>query len=410
MLYRGWSVVAGTFVAQLTVVGFFTYSGSLLVAPVREEFGASLEQVMYAMTGATLMGFIMMPLGGIAIDRFPARRVMVGGTLLTALGLYFLSLSPDITSYIILFSLTMSCANALAGTTCCSTVISRWFSSKRGRALGISAVGTSIGGMIIPAVFANWLDADGWRASLQQVSLIYLVVTLPVLLLTISSSPQEAGVHGEDHSREERTPPGSALSFGEILRSSGYWYMALSLGLLFSAYSAMVANITPYALSRGLTTEHASAFIMILAVSGLIGKLALGVVADRTSPKLGLWIAQGLVMISFMVLSQEPGYNMITAAMITLGLAAGGMLPVWGAMVPRVFGLTSYGRAMGLMGPMITLCVLPGFPIVGRLVDLSGSYVLSMQIFAGVCLLSATVLIPLRLEPAKVKEKVRARI
>ena len=70
---------------------------SLLVAPVRAEFGVSLEQVMYSLTSATFLGLFVQPLGGFLIDRYSVRIIMITGTLLCALGLYALAASTSIT-------------------------------------------------------------------------------------------------------------------------------------------------------------------------------------------------------------------------------------------------------------------------------------------------------------------------
>ena len=53
-MFFGWRVVAGAFVGMMLTTGFFSYSFTVLVNPIREEFGASLEQVMYAPTISTL--------------------------------------------------------------------------------------------------------------------------------------------------------------------------------------------------------------------------------------------------------------------------------------------------------------------------------------------------------------------
>jgi hypothetical protein len=42
---------------------------------------------------------------------------------------------------------------------------------------------------------------------------------------------------------------------------------------------------------------------------------------------------------------------------------------VWKAMVARVFGKDSFGRAMGAMGPLITLSIMTAYAIVGRLFE-----------------------------------------
>ena len=108
--------------------------------------------------------------------------------------------------------------------------------------------------------------------------------------------------------------------------------------------------------------------------------------ADKFSLKAALWVAQGLVASAFLVLATEPEYLWMLVGSALLGLAAGGMLPVWGALMAKVFGLASFGRAMGLMGPIITLCVMPGFAIIGRMYDELGTYSNSLVLFC-LCLL-----------------------
>ena len=136
---------------------------------------------------------------------------------------------------------------------------------------------------------------------------------------------------------------------------------------------------------------------MVVAGSGLLGKLLFGVAADMLNHKLALWAAQLLVAIGFIVLALEPSYPLIILACVSIGLAAGGMLPVWGALTANIFGLQSYGRAFGLMAPIITLFVMLGFPLVGRLYDDTGSFSLSLWIFAGLMVVAATLVAPLRL-------------
>jgi MFS family permease len=99
---------------------------------------------------------------------------------------------------------------------------------------------------------------------------------------------------------------------------------------------------------------------------GLIGKLLFGYAADRINLKYGLWAAISLAAIGVAILASEPSYPVMLVAALFLGLATGGMLPVWGAMIAVVFGMKSYGRAMGAMMPVIALSVMPG-PILGAI-------------------------------------------
>ena len=105
-----------------------------------------------------------------------------------------------------------------------------------------------------------------------------------------------------------------------------------------------------------------------------------------------------MVFIAFMIFATEPGYWLAMFAAILMGLAAGGILPVWGALMARVFGLLSYGRAMGLMGPLITLLVMPGYVITGKMFDMYGNYQMILWMFSGVILLAAVALTQLKLQ------------
>ena len=179
---------------------------------------------------------------------------------------------------------------------------------------------------------------------------------------------------------------------------SAIWLLiGLSLGLLFSTYSVVLANLSPYALHLGHEQGAASTLIMVIAITGFIGKLVFGALADKLNLKTGLAVAQLLVLSGFLVLALEPAYPLILCASVAIGLAAGGMLPVWGALMARVFGLLSYGRAMGMMGPVITLCVMPSFAVVGRLYDTSGSYVSALFLCCAGMVVSGLLLVPLKL-------------
>jgi MFS family permease len=81
-----------------------------------------------------------------------------------------------------------------------------------------------------------------------------------------------------------------------------------------------------------------------------------------------------------------------------MGLAAGGMLPVWGAMVAAAFGVASYGRVMGLIMPVISVFSFPGPVLAATSIDETGSYQMAMRGFVLAIAVAALLLLPLRLE------------
>ena len=400
-MFFGWYVVAGTMLVQMAALGFFSYAVSLLIAPVRAEFGVSMEEVMYSLTAGTLFSMVLMPIGGILVDKYPVRWLITGGLLAFSGGTWLLSKSTDVWEYVFLFGLTMSVTMSLTGTHATSSTVSRWFTKSRGRALGISAVGSSLGGVAVPPLFAYWVASDGWRVGLENLSLTILLVVIPLTVISIRGKPSDIGLEPEAGGGDPPASENKHYTTRDILTHPAYWYIGGTLGLLFSVYTAILANITPYVAEAGMGEGSASTLIMLIAVFGLIGKVFFGVIADKVNLKLGLWISIGLVIFSFSLLAVKPSFAFMAIAAITMGLATGGMLPVWGAMLAKIFGLASYGRAMGLMGPLITLLVMPSFPIVGHLYDAFGNYQVALFVFIGVCLVAAALLIPLKLQSAE---------
>jgi len=396
-MFYGWRIVGGSFLAQAFVLGFFTYAVSLLTQPVQESFDVGVEMVMYSLTCGTFIGLVTMPIVGILLDKLSVRILFAAGIVLFALGLWLLGQSATIIQYIVIFGMTMALANALAGSMISSAVVSRWFAENRGKALGVAATGTSVGGILVPGLITLWLPDYGWRGTLENLAIVLIVIVLPVVLWTIRSWPSEVGIQES----EEGAVGGSAssaaqLNLKDIVSNPNFWWLAGALGLLFSSYTAILSNMTPYAIQLGHQEEAASGLIMVVAISGLLGKLLFGMAADRLGHKLALWSAQLLVAVGFAVLAMEPSYPLILLACVSMGLAAGGMLPVWGAFIADIFGLQSYGRAFGLMAPIITLFVMVGFPLTGRLYDVTGSFSLCLWIFSGLMAVAAILVVPLR--------------
>lgn len=397
-----WLVVAGTFVSQMFVIGFFTYSVSILVPIIRDDFGVGLEQVMYSLAAGTFFGMFMLPIAGVLLDRYPIRWIMGGGTLACALGLWVLSGVTSITQYILVFGLSMAIANGFAGAISSQTAVSRWFTLTRGRALGVSAVGTSVGGILIPVLVTYWVSESGWRVTMQNLSLVIALGVFPFVLLTVRDKPDEKAqaslrANTDGPATTDTVELNTALSLKEIIRDPNFWCLGIALGVIFSVYSATLSNLAAYAISLDVPAAKASSLIMVVATMGIVGKLAFGFAADKVNLKLGLLGAMVLICIGLGLLVTQPHYPIIFVACISLGLAAGGMLPIWGAIMAKVFGLLSYGRAMGAMGPLITLLVIPGYALMGRLFDINGNYQLGLSIFCGTVILASLLLIPLKI-------------
>ena len=396
-----YKIIAAGFLTQFFTIGFFTYSASLFFPFIISELNTDITKIMLGPTFGTILGLFAMPIAGILLDRYSIRLIMVVGSSIFAVGLWSLANITTAIQFVLVFGLTMSLANCLVGSMSASTIISRWFTRNRGRALGLSAAGTSIGGIFLPAAFGFLINLFGWRTTLELFSLSLLVILLPAVLFTVPNRSADLEEETSEDPGDQKNIPirkSIEMTTRDFIITPNFWYLGMSLGILFSGYSAVLANLTPYVIDLGLKTEDAAFFIMIIAVSGLLGKLLFGFAADKFSLRGCLMVAQGLVFLGFSLLALMPDFSLILFACLLLGLSTGGMLPVWGALMAKLFGLENYGRATGTMAPLITTCVIPGYSVMGFFHRTSGNYQLPLYLFCISLIFAIALLIPLKVD------------
>lgn len=398
-MFKGWWIVGTHFVVQLFVTGFFVYSLPLLFPPVIAEFSTDATTVNLLPSIASGLGLFIAPLTGPLVDRWSAKGLMLIGAVCLVVGLLGMSVAGSIWQFVLVGALLFSAANVLLGPMTGSAVIARWFTASRGRALGVAAIGTSIGGMLVPMGLGRAIATVGWRGGLQGIACLVAVFALPLLVFRFWNHPSDAGATPEPSPAAGVSGAGGDDSLAtnrEILTSPAFWLFTLSLGFFLATYTATIANLGQFYADLDLPAEDAPSLMFVLASFGILGKLSFGYLADRMPLKVGLFAAIGASACSYFLFTTEPDYSVMLVGAAGMGAASGGILPVWNAMVPAIFGVQNFGRAMGWMGPVISVLVTPSFVIVGMVRDATGSYVPAFQGFLGVLVVAALLLIPLR--------------
>lgn len=399
-MFHGWWIVATVFMAQLFMVGFMSYGYGLLIVEVEEEFACGMEKMNAGAIAMTALGFVLPLVVGPLVDRWSVRGLMLIGVSALVAGLVCLSFAPSWIAWAVVMGSLVSMANTLLGPIVGQAAVSRWFTRSRGRAMGIAALGTSIGGIVMAPLFGMGFESIGWRMTLRVMAAFVVLLAIPLLLFVFRNHPRDLGLLPEGV--ETGSPAASAspvrpAEAREILTRLPFWAISICLALFLGTYNAMLMNVPKFAADLGADSMARSNMIVALTVAGLVGKLAFGWLADRIPLNLGLWTAIGLTAAAIGVMTTEPEIPVLVASAALMGLAAGGILPVWGALMAQIFGVANFGRAMGFQAPFITAGALTALAVVGRIRDQTGSYVLAFQIFVGVLCVAAAVLVLLRM-------------
>jgi MFS family permease len=404
--FYGWNVIGVGVLAQGVAMGATAYSYGVFIKPLEVEFEASRLATVLGMSVFNAAMGLVSPFVGSALDRGSIRAVMVRGALLMGVGFGAIAYASALWQVGAVYAAAVAAGATMLGPIAGSTLATNWFNVRRGQALGISALGTSLGGLLIPPLAAFLIETLGWRSAFQVLGLGVVALIVPPIWLIVVNRPEHRGLW-PDGVRPDGLDPGRPVveartnwTTGRILRDRSFWVLTITVGLIFSGFGALMANLVPLARDQGVGAQPAAYLMSCLAGFGVLGKLAFGTAADHIDKRVALWTAIGLAAASLSLLLGEASYARMLVASAGFGLSSGGLLPVWGSLIGLRFGRDSFGRVMGLMYPVMMPLTLTGAPFAGWVFDRTGSYSLAFQVFLGAFALAALVLVFLRVPEA----------
>ncbi len=391
-IYYGWYVVAVAMLFQAVTFGLGSYAFTFWVEHWMHEFGAGRGDVMWATTLLTISLGVLGPAAGWAFDRVSMRLLICLGGLSYAAGLALISVATALWQVIAVYAVLLGLGFTLAGNLGGQALAAKWFRGKRGLAIGVVSLGSSIGGMLLPllvTVLASELD---WRTAHRILAVFAAVAIVPPAWLIIRNSPEAAGIEPDPESALSRQAVADGLnrdwSYGDILRDRTFWIIVVGILPPALAFAGFMANLRPYAADVGIAPELSATLMSVVAFSMVASKMAVGTLSDRVDLRFVYWGAALPLMIAMAVMIGNPSYPMMLAIAAGAGLTGGSHMALLGAMVGSRFGPASFGKVAGLLMPFLTLSSL-GAVLSGRVFDAFKSYDPVLELYIAGAVLAA---------------------
>jgi MFS family permease len=399
--FYGSRIVAVAFLVDFIAVGFFFYSFGIYYPAIDADFPGGSVWVAAGLSVSNAVSGFFAPFVGRALDRFPIRRIMLLGAVVVSAGFGLLSLTTTLWQYYLVLGTFFSFGLGMMGGLASTKLVANWYVARRGTALGIATMGVSLSGLVMPHV-ANWLVSElGWRGGFQVYALGILVVVVPAVAWVVVTRPEDIGqrTDGDDDAMaaDPNGPPERVWSTGEILRSAHFWLIALPFALTFSALSAILIHIVPYAADLGIDSSRAALVLSVAAGGGVVGKLAFGRLVDRFDPRVAVLASFGTQVVGLVAIMNAGEYAALLAGSVLFGFGMGGVVPLQGALAGAAFGRLSFGEVMGLMRPVQVPLHAVGIPLAAMIHDFTGSFQPAWWIFLGVYAASGLIIAGLRL-------------
>ena len=411
-IYYGWWIVAAATLVSTVQSTVFNVGAQTLVLPLQREFNTTKTAISLAFSFRQLEGGLTGPLEGYLIHWIGARRYMMGGWVIFGLGFIAVGFSQNIYQFYVAF-LVVTLGQSVAGFLPIVTTIFNWFNRKRGRAIAIYQLGSSIGALLVTP-FAWSILNIGWRETMIFVGIAVMVIGVPLAGM-MRSRPEDYGLLPDGDNPEVVDPSPATPSdnqvaeaqplndddgtVGQTLRSRSFWFLAFAHSAGQAAWGALQVHQISAMVDIGINELAAAGIVSYTLVVAAAGRFIGGFLGDLVGTRKVVAVAffcQGAAVV-ILALATSSFQVMVYATIFGIAFGTRGTLMT--VLRGQVFGRKNFSRLAGLMDPIssATHVVTPLFAAL--IYDSLGSYQIAFLVLAALNASGALLLMGIRLKP-----------
>jgi MFS family permease len=369
-----WVVVWACF-GSLAVIFGVAYSFAAFFESFAREFDAQRADVSLVFGLCGLTYFVLGVGGGMLSDRFGPRVVCVSGMVLIATGLLGTSLADSMPMVYVAYGVCIGLGIALVYTPAIGCV-QPWFTRRRGLASGIASAGIGAGTLVVPLLASSLITALPWRDAMRimAVGVLVLGVGSAWLMRRAPTATTAPGVLGAP-------PPG--LTLRQTLRQRTFWWLYAATVLAAPVMFVPFAHVSAAARDAGIDNAAAVGLVGLIGIGSLVGRFAIGALADRLGRGLTLVLMQVSMGASYLLWGASGAagdvhasgtYAAFAVFALWFGLSYGGIVSLLPALCMDLFGARALASVIGTLYSGAALGNLLGPVLAGRAFDQLGGY------------------------------------
>ena len=376
----------------------------LWLQPITQDMGWTRESFAMAIAIQNLTWGIMGIFVGMLADKLGAFKVLIGGSVLYALGLVGMSMAPTPT----LFALTAGVliGAAQAGTTYAVIygVLGRQIPvERRSWAMGVTAAAGSFGQFFMVPVEGSLIAQFGWSNALLILGACALIIAVLAFGLR---EPGFGSLGGSTAKREQTVMQAlkeawTTPSF--VLLTAGYFVCGFQVVFI-------AVHMPSYLKDFGMAPHVASIGLALVGLFNIFGTYLAGNLGqkfpfNKRYVLSGIYGLRSVVTIVFLLAPlTDWSVYLFTAAMGMLWLST---VPLTNATVAQIFGVQHLSMLGGFVFFSHQIGSFLGVWLGGYLYDLNGNYDMVWYISIGLGIFAALINLPVR-EQAVVRKPLAA--
>jgi len=382
-IFYGWIIVASSFLIMTLGWGIVFNTSSLFIEPVSETLDISRKVMNFTFTLRAIFQLLISLSSVILFKRFKMINVMRFCSV--GLGITFF-LHSYINSVFLLYLLNSlsTVFVILLSVLPLSAILNNWFHIKRGLVVGISFMGSGIGGLIFNPITGYIIVNYGWRSAYQFLSVVIFAIVVPITFFVLKQKPEDIGENPLGEIDEEESEKSEDKSYGitlsEAMRTFRFWGISVASVLLSIVGISLMLNISPHLTNAGYSVTFAANIVALTMGALAIGKIILGSLFDKLGLRTATSIAVSFLIIGTVGMIYVTNYIALFAVVAGTGLGTAFYTIANPIITTKVYGNKDYSSIYGSLTAVIGLGGIISPVIVGFLYDSSGSYFSSYKL------------------------------
>ena len=361
----------------------------LWLQPITQEMGWTRENFSLAIAVQNLSWGILGIFVGMLADRIGAFKVLIGGSILYALGLAGMALSPDATVFLLTAGVLIGAAQAGTTYAVIYGVLGRQIPvARRSWAMGVAAAAGSFGQFFMVPVEGKLIAQFGWSNALLILALFAL------LIAALAFGLREPGFGGSTPIKREQT-------VGQALREAWTYpsFLLLMAGYFVCGFQVMFIGVhmPSYLKDFGMAPHVASYSLALVGLFNIFGTYLAGNLGQKLPKRYllsGIYGLRSVATVAFLLAPLSPwSVYAFCAAMGFLWLST---VPLTNATIAQIFGVQHLSMLGGFVFFSHQIGSFLGVWLGGYLYDINGNYDMVWYISIALGIFAAVVNLPVR--------------
>jgi MFS family permease len=387
-IFYGWYVAFAAFLLGSLSYGFGVVSFGVFLGAMTTSLGWSSGLLSGIYVAGRLLGLLVNPIVGFTLDKHGPKKIIFLGVALVFLGSIFIFYTTNFWFFFIIYSLFISVGFICLGHTVSDSTVSKWFITKRNRAMAISTMGLSFGGIVIPIPVSLVIEQYGWQSG-------WLVVGVSVLILgsfagfIMYKDPESIGLlpDGKNANSLKNTQDNTDISeeinfsLTDSAKHRAFWYISIGTTLAGTAINGVNIHLISYLYHFGLTLSQSAILLSSLYFISTIAKPMWAVINEKLPTRYCLslcYLGGGIGLLLLLIANTVAGIILFA---FVYGLTRGAQSFMSALIWPDYFGREHIGSIRGTVTSMGIIASAGGPLLAGVLFDVFGSYNIPFLVF-----------------------------